>query len=392
MQLWDNVSQISIPHTPVLVHGNPSLCMSDIDDLRRHVFDNESSETVIGGGNSLVGECNWSPRSELKPNLTSVSGETTLELNWTRSYKNETEYTYLGSELFYAAVDFTRIEASTTTCPPSLQDILRRSEMDFQFQRRLVLFGNESKQTLKGLNSGRHYAVYVRSTVLSLTARNPEQVLFDCSNVRIFSTLISTPSNSSRMADSFRLESRQHKANCTWISWRIASGGKDVYPKYIFEILAKSPSKECEAENENTPRVTSTNSAAGICPCSYKGITLVDNSTRNASVQFKYNNGSVETKSFVLNKSGLSEFSLNILPCYIYYVRAKLQNENRTCSIWSNKLKLLPQICNENVVRKMNFTAYAYSKEADPSLISKKVFSKSVFSKKGNCYNMIFFY
>ena len=57
MQLWDNVSQISIPHTPVLVHGNPSLCMSDIDDLRRHVFDNESSETVIGGGNSLVGEC-----------------------------------------------------------------------------------------------------------------------------------------------------------------------------------------------------------------------------------------------------------------------------------------------------------------------------------------------
>ena len=78
---------------------------------------------------------------------------------------------------------------------------------------------------------------------------------------------------------------------------------------------------ECEAENENTPRVTSTNSAAGICPCSYKGITSVDNSTRNASVQFKYNNGSVETKSFVLNKSGLSEFSLNILPCYIYYVR-----------------------------------------------------------------------
>ena len=207
MQLWDNVSQISIRHTPVLVHGNPSLCMSDYNDLRRHVFDNGSSETVIGGGNSLVGECevfclqtyvytyvwfvvlgNWSPGSELKPNLTSFSGETTLELNWTISYTNATEYTYLGSELFYAAVKFTTIDASTTTCPPSLQDILRRSEKDFTFQRRLVLFGNESKRTLKGLNSGRHYAVYVRSTVLSL--RSPERVLFDCSNVRTFSTLI----------------------------------------------------------------------------------------------------------------------------------------------------------------------------------------------------------
>ena len=107
---------------------------------------------------------NWSPEppgSELKPNLTSVSGETTLELNWTRIYKNAAEYTYLGSELFYAEVNFTGINASTTTCPPSLQDILIRSEMDFQFQRRLVLFGNESKQTLKGLNSDRHYAVYV---------------------------------------------------------------------------------------------------------------------------------------------------------------------------------------------------------------------------------------
>ncbi|XP_065843779.1 putative molluscan insulin-related peptide(s) receptor isoform X2 [Oscarella lobularis] len=384
MQLWDNVSQISIRHTPVLVHGNPSLCMSDYNDLRRHVFDNGSSETVIGGGNSLVGECNWSPGSELKPNLTSFSGETTLELNWTISYTNATEYTYLGSELFYAAVKFTTIDASTTTCPPSLQDILRRSEKDFTFQRRLVLFGNESKRTLKGLNSGRHYAVYVRSTVLSL--RSPERVLFDCSNVRTFSTLIS---NSSRLADSFRLESLQNEAKCSWISWRIASEGKDVYSKYVFEILAKSPSKECEKENENSPRVNSATSAAGICPCSYNGITSVDNSTRNATVQFKYNNGSVETKSFVLNRSGVSEFSLNILPCYIYSVRAKMQDENSTCSIWSNKLKLLPQICNENVVEKMNFTAYEYLKKkvnvswTDPGSSLCEIFNYTVtFSEK----------
>ncbi|XP_065843772.1 insulin receptor-like [Oscarella lobularis] len=366
VRLWNNVSQISIRHTPVLVHGNPFLCMSDIDDLRPHVFGNESSETVIGGGNSLFGECNWSPEppgSELKPNLTSISGETTLELNWTRIYKNATEYTYLGSELFYAEVNFTRINASTTTCPPSLQDILERSEMDFQFQRRLVLFGSESKQTLKGLNFGRHYAVYVRSTVLSLRS---SKRLFDCSNVRIFSTLISTRSNSS--TDSFRLESLQDKAECSWISWRIASEENYVYPKYVFEILAKSPSKECEKEND-----TSTPSAAGICPCSYNGITSVDNSTRNASVQFKYNNGSVKIKSFVLNKSGVSEFSLNILPCYIYYVRAKLQYENNTCSNWSKKLKLLPKICNVNIVKKMNFSAYGYLKKKDSTSILKKL-------------------
>ena len=47
----------------------------------------------------------------------------------------------------------------------------------------------------------------------------------------------------------------------------------------------------------------------------------MDSSTRNAAVQFKYNNGSVETKSFVLNRSGVSEFSLSVLPCFIYYVR-----------------------------------------------------------------------
>ncbi|XP_065843562.1 insulin receptor-like isoform X2 [Oscarella lobularis] len=365
MHLWEHARLIDVNDTAAFIHGNPFLCQWDYEMLTKSVF---RRRTHLGGGNSLVGQCNWSPESNATRFLIlEKSHETTLTVSWNRIYENETQYFYIGTELFYAEVISDSVNASTSTCPPSLTDILLRSNTTFLSPQRLNIDGKRIKQHIVGLMSGRNYAVYVRSNVLSLN--NTGKALFDCSKVEIFSTV-----------SSLKLEPLARESSS--IAWSIVRKPDDFLlsvNKYIFEMLVLSPSEDChKADKDASENLVGEfkREPSGTCPCLRNcGALSGSSNVTDAELIIRQGNNNCNVSvsdSYTLVKSNGSFAVHNILKCFVYRIRAIIKNKSK-CSAWSNELKFLRPICPHEIKAEMNVNATSFvSSHKDIRIVNVK--------------------
>ncbi|XP_065843513.1 insulin receptor-like [Oscarella lobularis] len=358
MHLWDNANQSIVNATAALVHGNPFLCKSDYNMLVRE------KQYPDGEGNSLVGECNWSfAKSRLSINR---RFETFLEVEWKQTFKNENGYRYLGTELFYAEVTSKTTNIITTTCPSSLEDILRKNSIQPRSHQSLYISENASKKKIFGLTSGRYYAVYVRSSVLSLdkALENASKQLFDCSGVEIFSTKTSVlppifePLNNTN-------------TTCSSIAWSIAQKPKKVPTAYYFEIRHELPKvKQYEDYSDTAPVSTDMRSLESklerrsTCPCMdyFKASHEKGSNGTFTQIFTRCENGNAsDFLNPVLNSDTFSV--TNVSNCLLYHVRAKVESGGK-CSIWSEELTVFPTICSDEVQKEMFVSVTFYTKNA----------------------------